>query len=100
MATLESTAPLLESTAPLVEAPAPAGRRRAVEVAHLRKTYGSLVAVDDVSFTVAEGEIFGMQLQSGALPAKLRVGEILEEYRSFYRDPADMDDLLAATPGS
>ena len=54
MATLESTAPLLESTAPLVEAPAPAGRRPAVEVAHLRKTYGSLVAVDDVSFTVAE----------------------------------------------
>jgi len=41
-----------------------------------------------------------VQLQSGALPAKLRVGEILEEYRSFYRDPADMDDLLAATPGS
>ena len=140
MATLESTAPLLESTAPLVEVPAPAGRRPAVEVAHLRKTYGSLVAVDNVSFTVAEGEIFGIlgpngagkttaiecaiglrrpdagtirllgldphadqdqvheivgvQLQSGALPAKLRVGEILEEYRSFYRDPADMDDLL------
>src|SRR2546429_5397706 len=60
MATLESAAPLLESTAPLVEAPAPAGRRPAVEVAHLRKTYGSLVAVDDVSFTVAEGEIFGI----------------------------------------
>jgi len=125
---------ILESTAAetLVEAPAPAGRRPAVEIAHLRKTYGSLVAVDDVSFTVTEGEIFGIlgpngagkttaiecaiglrrpdagtirllgldphadreqvreivgvQLQSGALPAKLRVGEILEEYRSFYRD--------------
>ena len=35
-----------------------------------------------------------MQLQSGALPAKLRVGEILEEYRSFYRDPADVSELL------
>ncbi len=35
-----------------------------------------------------------MQLQSGALPAKLRVGEILEEYRSFYRDPADVGELL------
>ena len=35
-----------------------------------------------------------MQLQAGALPAKLRVGEILEEYRSFYRDPADVDELL------
>src|SRR5258707_11032643 len=63
---LESTAPLLESTAPLVEAPAPAGRRPAVEVAHLRKTYGSLVAVDDVSFTVAEGEIFGILGPNGA----------------------------------
>jgi ABC-2 type transport system ATP-binding protein len=135
MATLESPAAVSEQ-----EAPAAAGRRPAVEVAHLRKTYGTLVAVDDVSFTVAEGEIFGIlgpngagkttaiecaiglrrpdagtirllgldphadpdqvhvivgvQLQSGALPAKLRVGEILEEYRSFYRDPADVTELL------
>ena len=134
MATLESTA-----AQTLAEAPAPVGRP-AVEVAHLRKTDGTLVAVDDVSFTVTEGEIFGIlgpngarenhrhrtrhrapaagrrhdrllgldphadqeqvheivgvQLQSGALPAKLRVGEILEEYRSFYRDPADVDELL------
>ena len=66
MATLESPAPLLESRAPLVEAQAPAGRRPAVEVAHLRKTYGSLVAVDDVSFTVAEGEIFGILGPNGA----------------------------------
>jgi len=116
------------------------GGRPAVEVAHLRKTYGTLVAVDDVSFTVTEGEIFGIlgpngagkttaiecaiglrepdagtirllgldpradrdkiheivgvQLQAGALPAKLRVGEILEEYQSFYRDPADVGELL------
>jgi len=119
-----------------LEAPAAAGVRPAVEVAHLRKTYGTLVAVDDVSFSVAEGEIFGIlgpngagkttaiecaiglrqpdagtirllgldpqadrdkvheivgvQLQAGALPGKLRVGEILEEYRSFY----------AGTPGN
>ena len=118
MATLESPAAV-----GLMEAPAAAGHRPAVEVAHLRKTYGTLVAVDDVSFTVAEGEIFGIlgpngagkttaiecaiglrrpdagtirllgldphadprqvhefvgvQLQSGALPARLRVGEIL-----------------------
>ena len=32
----------------------------AVEVSHLRKTYGTLVAVDDVSVSVAEGEIFGV----------------------------------------
>ena len=112
----------------------------AVEVAHLRKTYGPVIAVDDVSFSVAEGEIFGIlgpngagktttvecaiglrspdsgtvrllgldpqadrdevreivgvQLQAAALPAKLRVGEILDEYRSFYREPADVAELI------
>jgi ABC-2 type transport system ATP-binding protein len=112
----------------------------AVEVAHLRKTYGSLVAVDDVSFSVAEGEIFGIlgpngagktttvecaiglrrpdsgtvallgldpqrqpaevheivgvQLQASALPPKLRVGEILDMYRSFYREPANVSELV------
>ena len=113
---------------------------QAVEIAHLRKTYGALVAVDDVSFSVAEGEIFGIlgpngagktttaecaiglrspdsgtirlmgldphadaakiheivgvQLQASALPPKLRVGEILHMYRSFYRDPADVGELI------
>ena len=116
--------------------------RAAVEIAHLRKSYGPLTAVDDVSFSVAEGEIFGIlgpngagkttavecaiglrtpdsgtirllgldplgshadraevhqlvgvQLQASALPAKLRVGEILDMYRSFYRDPADVGEL-------
>ena len=114
----------------------------AVEISHLRKTYGNLVAVDDVSVSVAEGEIFGIlgpngagkttviecaiglqrpdagtirllgldphadrdaiheivgvQLQTTAFPAKLRVGEILEMYRSFYRRPADMSELVEA----
>jgi ABC-2 type transport system ATP-binding protein len=99
-------------------------------------------AVDDVSFSVAEGEIFGIldpngagktttvecatglrspdsgtirllgldphvdrdeiheivgvQLQASALPAKLRVGEILDMYRSFYRDPVDISELIEA----
>jgi len=114
----------------------------AVEIAHLRKTYGPLVAVDDVSFSVAEGEIFGLlgpngagktttaecaiglrtpdagrirlmgldphadadaarlhetvgvQLQASALPPKLRVSEILDMYRSFYRHPADVGELI------
>jgi len=116
--------------------------RPAVEIAHLRKTYGPLVAVDDVSLSVAEGEIFGIlgpngagktttvecaiglrmpdggtirllgldpqadrdqvheivgvQLQASAMPAKLRVAEILDMYRSFYRDPADVGDLIEA----
>jgi ABC-2 type transport system ATP-binding protein len=114
----------------------------AVEVAHLRKSYGSVVAVDDVSFSVAEGEIFGVlgpngagktttvecviglrepdagtirvlgldprtdreelheivgvQLQESAFPAKLRVSEILDMYRTFYRRPADVSDLVEA----
>jgi flavodoxin I len=33
-----------------------------IEVEHLRKTYGDVVAVDDVSFNVMEGEIFGLLL--------------------------------------
>jgi ABC-2 type transport system ATP-binding protein len=114
----------------------------AVEIAHLRKAYGEVVAVDDVSFSVAEGEIFGIlgpngagktttvecvmglrsldagsirvtgldpgrdredlhvivgaQLQESALPPKLRVGEILDLYRSFYRNPADVGELVDA----
>jgi ABC-2 type transport system ATP-binding protein len=112
----------------------------AVEVSHLRKVYGDTVAVDDVSFSVAEGEIFGIlgpngagktttiecaiglrspdsgsvrvmglnpgedreelhlivgaQLQASALPALLKVGEILGLYRSFYRHPANVADLV------
>ena len=38
----------------------------AVEVEHLRKTYGQTVAVDDISFQVNEGEIFGMLGPNGA----------------------------------
>jgi ABC-2 type transport system ATP-binding protein len=37
-----------------------------VSVAGLRKHYGSVVAVDDVSFEVAEGEIFGLLGPNGA----------------------------------
>ena len=114
----------------------------AAEISHLRKTYGPLVAVDDVSFSVTEGEIFGIlgpngagktttvecaiglrspdsgsvrlmgidpqadrariheitgvQLQSSAFPSKLRVGEIIDMYRSFYRNPADVGEMTAA----
>lgn len=37
-----------------------------IDVEHLRKTYGSITAVDDVSFHVAEGEIFGLLGPNGA----------------------------------
>jgi ABC-2 type transport system ATP-binding protein len=125
-----------------VQHDAAAGPGPAVQIRHLRKTYGPLVAVDDVSFSVNEGEIFGIlgpngagktttvecavglrqpdagtigllgldprtdrdrihevvgvQLQASAMPARLRVGEILDMYRSFYRDPADVGELIEA----
>src|ERR1700733_11960495 len=113
-----------------------------IEVSGLRKQYGSRVAVEDVSFTVEAGEIFGIlgpngagktttvecvtglreqdtgttrllgldpradrlavrgivggPLQDSAFPAKLRVGEIVDMYRSFYRRPADAAELVEA----
>jgi len=113
-----------------------------VAVHALHKRYGRDVALDDVSFEVADGEILGIlgpngagkttlvecieglrvpdggrvtvagldprtdarevrqllgaQLQHSALPDKLRVGEALALYASFYRSPADTDELLAA----
>jgi len=37
-----------------------------IEVSHLRKSYGERVVVDDVSFTVEQGEIFGVLGPNGA----------------------------------
>ena len=111
-----------------------------IEVNGLRKTYGEVVAVDDVSFEVLQGEIFGMvgpngagktttiecveglrqpdgghirllgedpstahtaiserigiQLQESAIPARLRVGEAMSLFGSFYTRQADARDLL------
>ena len=112
----------------------------AIEVRHLRKTYRATVAVDDVSFSVREGEIFGIlgpngagktttvecviglrspdrgdirvmgldpqadraelhmivgaQLQASALPAQLKVGEILDLYHSFYPGTAELGEIM------
>jgi ABC-2 type transport system ATP-binding protein len=117
-----------------------AGAPPVITVEHLRKAYGATVAVDDVSFSVGRGEIFGVlgrngagktttvecisglrvpdagevrvlglepredreelhqrlgvQLQQGALPPKLRVGEAVQLYASFYDRPADAAGLL------
>ncbi len=38
--------------------------------------------------------VVGVQLQFSAHPDKLRVGEVLNLYRSFYRRPADLTDLV------
>jgi ABC-2 type transport system ATP-binding protein len=37
-----------------------------VEVSHLRKAYGLVVAVEDISFQVSAGEIFAMVGPNGA----------------------------------
>ncbi|MFI7634085.1 ABC transporter ATP-binding protein [Nonomuraea sp. NPDC049400] len=113
---------------------------KVIEVRNLRKQYPKHLAVEDVSFDVAEGEIFGilgpngagktttvecvaglqapdggtvrvagldprldrgelrhvlgMQLQSAALPEKIKVWEAMDLYASFYPDPADWHELL------
>ena len=116
------------------------GMTGVIQVRGLHKEYGATVAVDDVSFDVQEGEIFGIlgrngagktttvecveglreadrgeisvlglnpmrdraeltqalgvQLQDSQMPERLRVGEALDLYSSFYRDPADWRVLL------
>ncbi|HKE82071.1 MAG TPA: ABC transporter ATP-binding protein [Solirubrobacteraceae bacterium] len=113
-----------------------------IEVEHLHKRYGEAVGIEDVSFAVDEGEIFGVlgpngagktttvecieglrtadggtirvlgldpardgaqlrevvgaQLQESQLPEKLEVGEALALYRSFYRAPAEVAELVDA----
>ena len=51
----------------------------AVEVRGLRKEYGSLVAVDDLSFTIGQGEVFALLGPNGA--GKTTTVEILEGHR-------------------
>ncbi|MBV9415474.1 MAG: ATP-binding cassette domain-containing protein, partial [Solirubrobacterales bacterium] len=51
----ELPSPVREPTAPPV-----------IEVTGLRKTYGATIAVDEVSFTVRAGEIFGILGRNGA----------------------------------
>jgi ABC-2 type transport system ATP-binding protein len=111
-----------------------------IEVADLVKTYDNTNVVDRVTFSVEEGEIFGIvgpngagktttvecveglrrpdggsirvlgldpirdryeitqrlgaQLQESRLQDKITVGEALDLYASFYRNPADWHELL------
>jgi ABC-2 type transport system ATP-binding protein len=112
----------------------------AIKVQNLVKKYGNFAAVDDVSFSIREGEIFGLigpngagktttvecisglrvpdsgsisiygfsprkdrdeirkflgvQLQESAMPPRLKVGEAVNLFASFYPDPLDPDKLL------
>jgi ABC-2 type transport system ATP-binding protein len=43
-----------------------AAAQTAIEVSHLHKRFGARTAVDDVSFTVAQGEVFGFLGPNGA----------------------------------
>jgi ABC-2 type transport system ATP-binding protein len=111
-----------------------------ITVEHLVKKYGESYAVNDVSFSISEGEIFGIigpngagktttvecisglrvpdsgsinifglsphkdrnrireflgvQLQESSMPPRLKVGEALRLFASFYPNPADPDGLL------
>jgi len=77
------------------QAPAAGSRASsAVVVAGLRKSYGAVQAVRDVSFTVEDGEIFALLGPNGA--GKTTTLEILEGFRT--RD-AGRVEVLGADPG-
>ena len=79
---------------------------KVIEVRNLHKEYGQTVAVDDVSFTVAEGEIFGILGPNGA--GKTTTVECVEGLRAAdrgtisllgldpRRDQAELTQLLGA----
>ena len=116
------------------------GSEGIVTVQHLVKKYGDFVAVNDVSFSIKQGEIFGIigpngagktttvecisglrtpdsgsisihglsplkdrnkireflgvQLQESAMPPRLKVGEAVRLFASFYPSPVGADGLL------
>jgi ABC-2 type transport system ATP-binding protein len=116
------------------------GSEGIVTVQHLVKKYGDFVAVNDVSFSIKQGEIFGIigpngagktttveclsglrtpdsgsisirglsplkdrnkireflgvQLQESAMPPRLKVGEAVRLFASFYPSPVEADGLL------
>ena len=85
-------------------APAPASRRATaspipaaphgepiIVVNGLRKRYGSLVAVDGVSFEVAEGEVFGILGPNGA--GKTTTLEMIEGMRPIDEGSATIDGV-------
>lgn len=56
------------------------GNSSVIEVAHLVKHYGAVKAVDDISFEVKRGEVFGMLGPNGA--GKTTTVEVIEGLRS------------------
>ena len=76
-----------------------AGKTTAVEcIAGLRTPTAGEVRVlglDPVRDRRRLRQVVGVQLQKAVLPDDIQVGEALELYRSFYRERADVDPLLA-----
>ncbi|WET81209.1 ABC transporter ATP-binding protein [Amycolatopsis sp. QT-25] len=76
-----------------------AGKTTTVEcVEGLRVPDGGTIRVCGIDPRRETGELrqlLGAQLQESELPDKLEVGEAMELYGSFYRDPADWRELLA-----
>ncbi|AGM04280.1 ABC transporter ATP-binding protein [Amycolatopsis keratiniphila] len=75
-----------------------AGKTTTVEcVEGLRVPDGGTIRVCGIDPRSETGELrqlLGAQLQESELPDKLKVGEAMELYGSFYREPADWRELL------
>jgi ABC-2 type transport system ATP-binding protein len=75
-----------------------AGKTTTVEcIEGLRAPDGGTIRVCGIDPQQDTGELrqlLGVQLQETELPDKLRVGEAMELYSSFYRSPADWRELL------
>ena len=82
------------STVPETASRAPAGRAIGapiISVTDLRKRYGSLTAVDGVSFEVGEGEVFGILGPNGA--GKTTTLEMIEGMRPIGSGTATIDGI-------
>lgn len=85
-----------------------AGRPKMIEVEHITKRYGDFTAVDDVSFDVHEGEIFGLLGPNGAGKSTLiRMMTTLIELTSgtaiiggydVQKDPDDARRMIGVIP--
>ncbi len=69
-------------------------RKNIIEVEHLEKVYGHYKAVNDISFTVAEGEVFGILGPNGA--GKTTTLEMLETLRPIGGGTVRIDGLDVA----
>src|SRR5688500_20382914 len=81
----------IPSTVPHAAAAATLAGEPIITVRDLRKRYGSLTAVDGVSFDVAEGEVFGILGPNGA--GKTTTLEMIEGMRPIDEGSATIDGV-------